>query len=187
MNAQYRKELIDILARESYVERQVTLSSGKTSDYYLDCRTAIFLPRTAFLAGELMLELVVAAGVAQIGGMAVAAIPVIDAIIGAAYRHGVELRGCFVRKETKAHGMQKRIEGAFRPGLKTAVLDDAITTGGSTLEALAALRDAGAEVTNCLAMVDRNEGGREAMAKAGLHYSFVLDASEIQAAARAQK
>src|SRR5579885_2444201 len=102
MNAGFRDELIDILVRESYVERQVTLSSGKVSDYYLDCRPAMFLPRASFLAGELMLQLAVEAGVAQIGGMAVAAIPVISSIISAAYRHDVALRGCFVRKDCKS-------------------------------------------------------------------------------------
>jgi orotate phosphoribosyltransferase len=187
MNLELRRELIDILVREAYFERPVTLSSGNVSDYYLDCRPAMFLPRGMFVVGELMLESVSAAGVAQIGGMAVAAIPVISAIIAAGYRHDIELRGCFVRKETKAHGMQKRIEGAFQPELKTAVLDDAITTGGSTLEALAALRQAGATVTHCFALVDRNEGGREALAAAGLIYQFLLDASEIRAAARARK
>jgi len=187
MGSDFRRELIDTLVRESYVERQVTLASGKTSDYYLDCRPVMFLPRGAFLAGELMLELATAAGVAQIGGMAVAAIPVISSIIAAAYRHNVDLRGCFVRKDAKAHGMQKRIEGAFKPGLKTAVLDDAITTGGSTLEALAVLREAGADVADCFALVDRNEGGREALAAAGLKYHFVIDANEIRTAARARK
>ena len=187
MNSEFRSELIEILVREAYVEREVTLASGRKSDFYLDCRPAMFLPRASFLAGELMLELVSASGVAQIGGMAVAAIPVISSIISAAYRHDVALRGCFVRKETKAHGLQKRIEGAFQRGLKTAVLDDAITTGGSTLEALAALREAGADVTHCFALVDRNEGGREALAGAGLKYQFVIDANEIRAAARARK
>src|SRR5205823_167567 len=115
------------------------------------------------------------------------AIPVISSIIAAAYRHDVNLRGCFVRKETKAHGMQKRIEGAFQAGLATAVLDDAITTGGSTVEALAALREAGANVTHCFALVDRNEGGREALQGAGLAYKFVIDANEIRAAARSRK
>src|SRR5262249_29346885 len=187
MDSELRRELIDILVREVYVERPVTLSSGKVSDYYLDCRPAMFLPRAMFLAGELLLELVSAAGVAQIGGMAVAAVPVISAIIAAAYRHDVKLRGCFVRKESKAYGMQKRIEGAFRPELTTAVLDDAITTGDSTLEAVAALREAGANVTHSFALVDRNEGGREALAGAGLPYHFLLEASEIRAAARARK
>ncbi|HXW83537.1 MAG TPA: hypothetical protein VEJ86_03970, partial [Candidatus Binataceae bacterium] len=132
MNAQYRTELIEILARESYFQRKVTLASGRTSDYYLDCRRAIFIPRAAFLVGELMIELVRAANVAQIGGMAVAAVPVTDAIIAAAYRHNLDLRGFFVRKEQKQHGMQQLIEGAFRPAVRTAVVEDAVTTGGSS-------------------------------------------------------
>lgn len=186
MNAEYRAELLEILLRESYVEKEVTLSSGKKSDYYLDCRKAIFLPRAAFLAGELMLELAVAAGVKQIGGMAVAAIPVTDAIIAAAYRRGAAMRGFFVRKETKAHGLQQRIEGAFVAGLKTAVLDDTVTTGGSTLEALAVLREAGANVTAALALVDRGEGGGEAFRREGLSLQSVLTGAELRAAARAR-
>ncbi|HUY28434.1 MAG TPA: orotate phosphoribosyltransferase [Candidatus Binataceae bacterium] len=184
MNAEYHSELLEILVRESYVERAVTLSSGKKSDYYLDCRRAIFLPRAAFLVGELILELALEAGVEQLGGMAVAAIPVTDAAIAAAYRRGVNLRGFFVRKETKAHGLQQRIEGAFQPGLKTAVLDDTITTGGSTLEALAAVRDAGATVTAALTLVDRGEGGAAAFAREGLKYRWVVTGDEIRSAAK---
>jgi len=187
MSAESRDELIEILVREAYVERQVTLSSGKVSDYYLDCRPVMLLPRGSYLAGELMLDLIVAEGIEQIAGMAVAAIPVISSIIAAAHRRNVPLRGSFVRKEAKSHGMQKRIEGAFKPGLKTAVLDDAVTTGGSTLEALAVLREAGANVTHSFALVDRNEGGREALTGAGLKYQFIIDANEIRSTARAKK
>ncbi|MHB8383033.1 MAG: orotate phosphoribosyltransferase [Candidatus Binataceae bacterium] len=186
MNQQYRNELLEILVREAYVEREVTLSSGKKSDYYLDCRRAIFLPRAAFLAGELMLELAVAAGVEQIGGMAVGAIPVTDAIIAAAYRHGVNLRGFFVRNEAKAHGLQKRVEGAFQPNLKTAVVEDTNTTGGSTLEALAAVREAGAVVAAALTILERGDGAAEAFAREGLAYSWIVTGSEIRAAARAR-
>jgi len=187
MTSEFRDELVQILVREAYVERQVTLSSGKVSDYYLDCRPVMLLPRGSYLAGELMLDLIAAEGIEQIAGMAVAAIPVISSIIAAAHRRNIPLRGSFVRKETKAHGMQKRIEGAFKPGLKTAVLDDAVTTGGSTLEALAVLREAGANVTHSFALVDRNEGGREALTNAGLKYRFVIDANEIRSTARSQK
>ncbi len=186
MNQQYRNELLEILVREAYVEREVTLSSGKKSDYYLDCRRAIFLPRAAFLAGELMLELVVAAGVEQVGGMAVGAIPVTDAIVAAAYRHNVNLRGFFVRKETKAHGLQQLVEGAFQPNLKTAVVEDTNTTGGSTLEAVVAIRGAGAMVSAALSLVERGEGAAEAFARAGLTYNWILTGAEIRAAARAR-
>ncbi|HVN64344.1 MAG TPA: orotate phosphoribosyltransferase [Candidatus Binataceae bacterium] len=181
MNISDRAELLSILARESYFKREVTLASGRKSDFYLDCRRTIFLPRAAYLAGELMLELVTAAGVEQIGGMAVAAVPVIDAIIGAAYRHNVPIRGCFVRKETKQHGLQQLIEGAFKPGLRTAVVDDAVTTGGSSLQAVEAMRAEGAHVTTAVALVDREEGGAEAFKAAGLDFKFIFSAAEIRA------
>src|SRR6202030_2432669 len=119
MKSEERSELLAMLARESYFERQLTLSSGRASNYYVDCKRTLYLPRGAYLAGELVLELVNAATVEQIGGMA-----------AAAHRNRVDLRGFFVRKETKQHGLQQMIEGAFKPGLKTAVIDDAITTGG---------------------------------------------------------
>jgi orotate phosphoribosyltransferase len=184
MSSNNRKELLEILVREGYVEREVTLSSGKKSDYYLDCRRAMFLPRAAFLVGELMLEMAVQAGVEQIGGMAVAAIPVTDAILSAAHRQGVTMRGFFVRKEAKTHGMGKQIEGAFQAGLKTAVLDDTITTGGSTIDALKAVREAGAIVTAAMFLVDREEGGAEAFARQGLAITSVFKGEELRRAAK---
>jgi orotate phosphoribosyltransferase len=185
MNSEHRAELLRILARESYVERDLTLTAGRSSNFYVDCKRTLYLPRGAWLAGELMLELVSTNRIEQIGGMAVGALPLTDAIIAAAYRHGVDLTGFFVRKETKAHGLQQKVEGAFRKERRTAVLDDTITTGGSTLDALAAVRAAGAEVTWALALVDRNEGGREAFAREGLSYAWIFSADEIRAAARA--
>ncbi len=149
MNSSQRIELIQMLARESYFERELTLSSGRASNYYIDCKRTLYLPEGAYLAGEAMLELVVSAGVEQVGGMAAGALPVTDAAIAAAYRHGVELRGFFVRKETKAHGLQQLVEGAFMKGLRTAVIDDTITTGGSSLQAVAAIREAGARSHPC--------------------------------------
>src|SRR5271163_2088702 len=153
MKSEERRELLAMLARESYFERELTLASGRSSNYYIDCKRTLYLPRGAYLAGELMLELVVAAGIEQIGGMAAGALPVTDALIVAAHHHGSNLRGFFVRKEMKAHGLQQQIEGAFRSDLRSAVIDDTITTGGSSLEAAAALTDAGAKVTHAFALV----------------------------------
>jgi orotate phosphoribosyltransferase len=185
MNSDHRAELLRILAAESYVERDLTLTSGRSSNFYVDCKRTLYLPRGAYLAGELMLELVSTHRIEQIGGMAVGALPLTDAIIAAACRHSVDITGFFVRKETKAHGLQQKVEGAFRKERRTAVLDDAITTGGSTLDALAAVRAAGAAVISALALVDRNEGGREAFAREGLSYAWIFSADEIRAAARA--
>jgi orotate phosphoribosyltransferase len=157
MDSEKRAELLSMLAREAYFERQLTLASGRPSNYYVDCKRMLYLPRGAFLAGELVLELVCAAGVQQVGGMAAGALPVTDATIVAAHAHQVDLRGFFVRKETKQHGLQQIVEGAFKPGLKTAVIDDTITTGGSSLQAV------------------------DAFARAGLKYSWVFTAEEVRA------
>ncbi len=170
-----------MLARESYFERELTLASGRASNYYIDCKRTLYLPAGAYLAGELMLELVSAAGVEQIGGMAAGALPVTDALIAAAYRHGVNLRGFFVRKETKAHGLQQRIEGAFQQGLRTGVIDDTITTGGSSLQAAEAVREAGAQIVAAFAIVDRGEGADDAFARAGLKYTYLFTAEQVRA------
>lgn len=184
MNTSEREELLALLARHSYFEREaVTLASGRSSNYYIDCKRTLYLPRGAYLAGELMLELVLAAQVQQIGGMAAGALPVTDAIIAAAHRHGAgDLRGFFVRKEMKAHGLQQQIEGAFAKELRAAVIDDTITTGGSSLSAVAAMREAGATVTTAFAMVERGEGAVAAFANAGLAYRWLFTAEEILAA-----
>lgn len=181
MKSEQRRELLAMLARESYFERQLTLSSGRASNYYLDCKRTLYLPRGAYLAGELVLELVKAAGVEQIGGMAAGALPVTDAVMAAAHRGGVDIRGFFVRKETKQHGLQQMIEGAFKPGLKTAVIDDTNTTGGSSLQAVAAMREAGANVVAAITLVERGEGAAEAFAREGLKYSWVFTADEVRA------
>jgi orotate phosphoribosyltransferase len=187
MNPSDRSELLNLLARESYFERELKLTSGRGSDYYIDCKRTLYLPLGAHLAGEAVLEIVKEIGVAQLGGMAAGALPVTDAVIAAAYRNRVELRGFFVRKETKAHGLQQLIEGAFQKGLKTAVVDDTITTGGSSLQAVAAMREAGANVTHAIAMVERGEGAADAFARAGLEYRWVFTAEEIRAAAKNRK
>jgi len=181
MKSEQRRELLAMLARESYFERELKLSSGRASNYYVDCKRTLYLPRGAYLAGELVLELVRAAGVEQLGGMAAGALPVTDAVMAAAHSAGLDIRGFFVRKETKQHGLQQMVEGAFKPGLKTAVIDDTITTGGSSLQAVAAMREAGGNVIAAIALVERGEGAVEAFARAGLKYSWVFTAEEVRA------
>jgi orotate phosphoribosyltransferase len=181
-NAGDRRELLEMLARESYFERDLTLASGRASSFYIDCKRTLYLPRGAYLAGELTLELVRAEGIEQLGGMAAGALPVTDAIIAAAWRHRYDLTGFFVRKETKTHGLQQQIEGAFRKDRRTAVIDDTITTGGSSLQAVAAMREAGAMVVAAFALVERGEGAADAFARAGLKYRWLFTAEEVRAA-----
>jgi orotate phosphoribosyltransferase len=114
--------------------------------------------------------------------MAAGALPVTDAIINAAFERSYDITGFFVRKETKAHGLQQQIEGAFKKDRATAVIDDTITTGGSSLQAVAAMRVAGATVRVAFALVERGEGAAEAFAREGLKYIYLFTAEEIRAA-----
>jgi orotate phosphoribosyltransferase len=170
--ADERAELLDLIVRFSFERRRVVLSSGRESDFYLDLRTTLMRPRGLALTGRLLLDrLRQGAPVDAVGGMVVAAVPVVAAVLSAAegaHDRWRELVGFFVRKEAKAHGLGKRIEGAFRPGQTVALVEDTMTTGGSTLEALAAVEAAGGGVARVLCLVDRGEGAAEAFARRGL-------------------
>lgn len=166
-----KDELLDLIVRHSFERRKVTLPSGKESDFYLDLRTTMMRPRGVELAGRLLLKaLDKGPRVDAIGGMVVAAVPVVAAVLAAAARDKEwrDLAGFFVRKEAKAHGPGKRIEGAFAAGQTVALVEDTMTTGGSTLEALDAVTEAGGKVTRVLCIVDRGEGAADAFRARGL-------------------
>lgn len=177
-----REELAAFVAEHSFERREVTLSSGKQSDFYLDLRTTLMRPRGARLAGELVLaRLMQGPWVEAVGGMAVGAVPLVSAVLAAAAYHDPDspLLGFFVRKEAKAHGLGRRIEGAFAPGQTVALLEDTTTTGGSTLEAVDAVEEAGGKVARVLCLVDRGEGAREAFAERGLTLEPVLTREDL--------
>lgn len=167
-----RRELLDLILRHGFEKRRVVLSSGKESDFYLDLRATMMRPRGIELAGRLLhARLADGPRVEAVGGMVVAAVPVVSAVLLAAARAGAEWRdlcGFFVRKEAKQHGLGKRIEGAFRAGQTVALVEDTMTTGGSTLEALDAVEAAGGTVARVLCIVDRGEGAADAFAQRGL-------------------
>jgi orotate phosphoribosyltransferase len=166
-----RRQLLELILSVSFEKRDVTLSSGKPSDFYLDLRTTTLRPLGQKLVGELLLaKLMTGPRVEAIGGMVVAAVPVVTAVLAAAAHHdpGTKLLGFFVRKEAKKHGLGKQIEGAFAPGQSIALLEDTMTTGGSTLEALDAVSAAGGKVTRVLCILDRGEGAAEAFVTRGL-------------------
>jgi orotate phosphoribosyltransferase len=178
-----RRELLDLVVRHSFERRQVILSSGKESDFYLDLRTTMMRPRGIELAGALLLEqLRTGPRVDAVGGMVVAAVPVVSAVLLAAARASdgwQELVGFFVRKEAKKHGLGKRIEGAFASGQSVALVEDTMTTGGSTLEALDAVTEAGGKVTRVLCIVDRGEGAADAFASRGLTLESLFRRSDL--------
>ena len=166
-----RRELLDLILEVSFRRERVTLASGRQSDFYLDLRQTLMRPRGVALAGELVLEkLREGTPVDAVGGMAVGAVPLVSAVLAAAAARdaATPLLGFFVRKEQKAHGMGRQIEGGFAAGQSVALVEDTVTTGGSTLQAVDLVEAAGGKVARVLCLVDRGEGGSQAFADRGL-------------------
>jgi orotate phosphoribosyltransferase len=166
-----RQELARLILEVAVERREITLSSGKKSDFYLDLRRVTMRPRGQRLAGELLLaQLMKGPWVDAVGGMAVGAVPLVAAVLSAAAHHdpAPKLLGFFVRKEAKKHGLGNRIEGAFSPGQTVALVEDTTTTGGSTLDAFDAVTEAGGKVTRVLCLVERGEGAVQAFAARGI-------------------
>jgi orotate phosphoribosyltransferase len=165
-----RKELLELILDVSFEEREVTLASGRKSNFYLDLRQTLMRPKGVELAGALILDrLKQGSAVDAVGGMAVGAVPLVSAVLAAAARTpGSEgLLGFFVRKETKKHGLARQIEGGFAAGQSVALVEDTTTTGGSTLDAAAIVEAAGGKVARVFCIVDRGEGAAEAFAERG--------------------
>ena len=177
-----RAELLKLILAVSFERREVTLSSGKKSDFYLDLRTTLMRPLGQKLAGELVLaKLMGGAWVDAVGGMAVGAVPLVSAVLSAAAHHDARtpLLGFFVRKEAKRHGLGRRIEGGFAAGQSVALLEDTVPTGASTLEALDAVLAAGGKVTRVLCLVDRGEGAARAFAERGLALEALFTRADL--------
>jgi orotate phosphoribosyltransferase len=181
-----RQALAAILARVSYEERPVTLASGRKSDFYLDGRQTTLHPEGLFLAGRLMLDVVRAAGVQAIGGPTLGADPLVSAVAVLSHLLGEPLPAFIIRKEAKSHGTGQWVEGARNvpDGARVAILEDTVTTGGSLLKAAHRAEQSGWKVACVVSLVDREEGGIEAVTKAGYDYHPLLKISEVRDALR---
>ncbi len=177
-----RQTLLDLILDVSFERREVTLASGKKSDFYLDLRQTLMRPQGVRLAGELLFEkLQSGAPVQAVGGMAVGAVPVVAGILAAAARdeRGRDLLGFFVRKEKKQHGLGLQIEGGFEPGQTVALVEDTTTTGGSTLRAMQMVEEAGGKVARVICIVDRGEGAAEAFAEHGVTLETIFGRGDL--------
>jgi orotate phosphoribosyltransferase len=171
-----------LLAARSTRRGHFTLASGRTSTLYIDARLTTMSPEGLALIGPLGLDVLRRADwrVDAVGGLTLGADPIAYAISYASALEGDTLVRAFtVRKELKAHGTGQLIEGPFRAGDRVAIVEDVITTGGSALRAADVVRAAGGQVVGVLALVDREEGGREALERAGLEVRALTRASEI--------
>jgi orotate phosphoribosyltransferase len=155
--------LIDELRTHALVIGEVVLTSGATAQYYVDAKRAILRPAGFAALAELVAERARAWGATAVGGTTMGA----DPVACAALAGGADVKAFFVRKETKAHGLQRRIEGPLlEPGDRCLIVEDVVTTGGSTLLSIEAVRDAGHEIVGVVAVLDRLAGGAERIASA---------------------
>jgi orotate phosphoribosyltransferase len=166
MNA--RDELVRQIKDKAVVHGKVTLSSGLEADYYIDLRRITLDAEAAPLVGQVMLDATAGLDYDAVGGLTLGADPVAAAMLHAASARGRRLDAFVVRKAQKTHGMQRRIEGPDIAGRRVLVVEDTSTTGGSPLTAVAAAREAGAEVVAVAVIVER--GAAPAIAEAGLEY-----------------
>lgn len=166
-----KNRLLELLTELSFQRKRVVLASGKESDFFVDCKQTILTAEGHALVGDLMYDALRELGtVDAVGGVELGGCPLASAVSLVSFQRGNPLPALYVRKERKDHGSGKRIEGdkALRPGLRVALLEDVVTTGGSSLKALDVLREAGCEVAGIVAIVDRLEGGAEAIEEAGV-------------------
>jgi orotate phosphoribosyltransferase len=155
--------LVEELRRHALIVGEVTLTSGATAQYYVDAKRAILRPAGFGALAELVAGYARRWGATAVGGLTMGA----DTPACAALAGGADVKAFFVRKETKAHGLQRRIEGPpLRAGERCLIVEDVVTTGGSTVKAIQAVRDEGYDVVGVVTVLDRLSGGADAIARA---------------------
>lgn len=166
-----RERLVALLRQRSFEKKRVILASGRESDFFIDCKQTVLTAEGHALVGELMFEALDGLPRCEaVAGVELGGCPLASAVSLVSFVKGRPLDALYVRKEVKDHGSRRLVEGdrALRPGLPVVILEDVITTGGSTLKAVEKLRSVNAEVVGVVALVDRLEGGAEAIRAAGL-------------------
>ncbi len=171
--------LIERIKTLAIVRGEVTLSSGATADYYVDMRRVTLDGVAAPIVGRVMRDLVADWEFDAVGGLTLGADPVATSMLHAAAAVGERLDAFVVRKAEKAHGLQRRIEGTPVRDRRVLAVEDTNTTGGSVLTAVAALREAGAEVVGVAVIVDRGTGAKERIQAAGLQYRYAISAQDL--------
>jgi orotate phosphoribosyltransferase len=181
--AHLQQRLRDLLNERSVTHGDFILASGARSNFYIDARRTTMSGEGLDVIGTLALDRLATRGwePSCVGGLTLGADPVAYAIAAAARRAGRRpaLDAFTVRKQAKAHGTGRRIEGCFAPGAATVVVEDVMTTGQSALEAIRAVEEEGGRVLGVVAVVDREEGGRSTLEQAGYHVEALVTATEL--------
>jgi len=175
------ERLRQLLLERSVQRGSFTLASGRKSSYYIDCRRATMSASGMTLIGRMGLSAIRGAGwdPVAVGGLTMGADPVAYAIAAASFGSGAEVDAFSVRKEVKAHGARRPIEGNFHPGDRVVVVEDVITTGDSARQAAVAVEEAGGSVLGILAVVDREEGGKDRLEAEGRPVIALITATAL--------
>ena len=159
-----KKRLAEIIIEKSFKYRDnppFTLASGRTSNYYFNCKPSTLDPEGMNLIGELVFNMLASSDVTAAGGLTLGADPIANALSVISYQKGKPIKSFVVRKDVKEHGTRSAVEGDVHKGEKVVIIDDVITTGGSTITAIEKAREAGLVVERVITLIDREEGGRE--------------------------
>jgi orotate phosphoribosyltransferase len=156
-----------------------TLASGRQSNYYFNCKPTTLDPEGMNLIGAIIFDMLKDTGVTAAGGLTLGADPIANALAVISYQKGKPIKSFIVRKDVKDHGTKSAIEGSVLPGDKIAIIDDVITTGGSTITAIEQARKAGLNIEMVITLIDREEGGRENILKYVDNIKSVLTRTEI--------
>ncbi|MFH1202369.1 MAG: orotate phosphoribosyltransferase [Candidatus Omnitrophota bacterium] len=176
-----KERLLILLKKKAYKKKEVILSSGRKSNFYVDARRITLSSEGAFLVASIILEMIKADAVQAIGGPTIGADPIAGAIGVLSYLNGRPLKTFIVRKNPKAHGTKRQIEGpALRRGYRVIVVDDVATTGGSMIETISALKKQGLKVNKAICIVDRQEGATENLSKVGCKLVSIFKKKDFQ-------
>jgi len=174
-----RERLLELIQEKALRVGRVTLSSGKESNYYVDARSVVLDPEGAYLIGKLILERVKPETEA-VAGMTLGADPIVASVSVLSHLEEKDLFGLIIRKEPKKHGTKKFVEGPSLPeGTKVAVVDDVVTTGTSLIKSIERLSAEGYETVQVIAILDRDEGGSEKLAKAGYELESLFGKADL--------
>jgi orotate phosphoribosyltransferase len=176
-----KARLLELLTELSFARREVTLASGRTSNFYIDGKQTTLHPEGALLTGELCWEVLADTGIEAVGGPTLGADPIVTAIAIESQRRGQPVPAFIIRKQAKGHGTGQWIEGMknLREGMRVAIVEDTMTTGGSGLKAVRHAEEAGLKVEIVLCICDRQEGAREAVEQAGYRFESLFTKADF--------
>lgn len=162
------KQLFQLLNERSFQRGSFRLASGAESSYYIDGKMVEVFSESSYLIGEVLFERTKDLAIDAMGGLEVGAIPLTTAAVISYRQHGRRMEGFWVRDKVKGHGTRKAVEGNLKPGARVVIVDDVITTGGSSIKAIQEVRTMGCEVVAVLALVDRLQGAAKRFQDEGI-------------------